>query len=383
MIGVGTFTVNDKMREYVARVLDSGRISYGPLCRELEQSFASLHGCKFAVLSNSGTSSLQVTLQAMKELYGWNDGNEVITQSVTFVATVNVILHNRLRPVLVDIDDCYGLDPNLLEDAITKRTRAIIPAHLFGQPCDMGHIQAIALKYDLKVIEDSCETMFVKHRGHMTGSWGDAGCFSMYVAHLLTAGVGGLTTTNDPDLAVKVRSLVNHGRDGIYLSIDDDDGVEGCARREIIDRRFRFESVGHSYRITELEAALALGQLADWQAMIAKRQENAAYLCAGLADLSWVHPPRHRRHTQHAFMMLPLVCDTDKSALCAHLEARGVETREMLPLTNQPVYKGMWNPKDYPKAERVNEKGLYVGCHQDLTRDDLDQMIDAFRGWIA
>ncbi|RPJ40030.1 MAG: DegT/DnrJ/EryC1/StrS family aminotransferase [Planctomycetaceae bacterium] len=384
MIGVGTFTVNDEMRRLVNVVLDSGRISYGPLSREFEAEFAAIHECKFGVLSNSGTSSLQVALQAMKDLYGWRDGDEIITQSVTFVATVNVVLHNRLKPVLVDIDECYGLNPELLEAAITEKTRAVIPVHLFGQPCNMQAIAPIARKYGLYILEDSCETMFASHRGRI--SWGDVACYSLYVAHLLTAGVGGIATTNDPDLVIKMRSLVNHGRDGIYLSIDDDDGLSGERLKEVVQRRFNFESVGHSYRVTELEAALALGQLDGWREMIRQRQENADYLTAELSDLEghgWLTLPHTRRGTESARMMYPVVADTDKWALCGHLEGHGVETREMLRLTDQPAYRGLWRPEDYPMAEWVNKHGIYCGCHQGLTRADLDQIVDAFYsyGW--
>ena len=384
-VGVGTFTVNNKMRELVGQVLDSGRISYGPLSRELERRFAGIHGCQCGVLSNSGTSSLQVALQALKEMHGWKDGDEVITQSLTFVATVNIILHNRMKPVLVDVDEYYGMDPDLLEAAITPKTRAIIPVHLFGQPCDMTSIQAIADRHRLPIIEDSCETMFVDHDGQMVGSWGDVGCFSMYVAHLLTAGVGGIATTNNPDLAAKMRSLVNHGRDGIYISIDDDDKLSGKELNEVISRRFAFNSVGHSYRITELEAALALEQLDDWPAMITARQMNAKYLSDGLNELEergLISLPKQRPYISHAYMMFPILShEADKWDLCNHLEACGVETREMLRLTDQPVYKGMWNPTDYPMAKWVNQDGFYIGCHQDLLTKDLDQIIDAMYSW--
>lgn len=376
-IGVGTFTTTPKMRELVNQVLDTGRISYGPMSRAFEQRFAAIHGSRFAVLSNSGTSSLHVALQTLKELHGWQDGDEVLVPALTFVATVNVILHNKLTPVLVDVErDYYGIDVSLIERAITPRTRAIMPVHLFGQPCDMSSIMEIAQRRGLKVIEDSCECMFVGHRGKSTGSWGDIGCFSTYVAHLLTTGVGGLATTNDPDIAACMRSLVNHGRDGIYISIDDDAGKSGEALREVISRRFRFERIGHSFRITELEAALGLAQLDDWQAMIKKRQQNSNTLRFELAHLDHrLQLPRHRPLTEHSWMMFALVLrDEPKDALCQHLESHGIETRDMLPLVNQPCYKGLWNPADYPVAQWIDRSGLYIACHQDLTAADLDYM---------
>lgn len=385
-VGVGTFETTPDMRKRVQTVLDTGRVSYGPMSKELEFRFAKIHDSRFGVLSNSGTSSLQVALQALKELNGWDDGDEVITASCTFVATVNIILHNRMTPVLVDVEpDYYGIDPEKLEAAITPKTRAIIPVHLFGMPCDMMAIMDIANRHNLRVIEDSCECMFVRHNGKMAGSFGDIGCFSMYIAHLLTAGVGGLSITNDPQLAAKMRSQVNHGRDGIYISIDDDDDVEAAKMREIINRRFRFETVGHSYRVTELESALALGQLDGWREMIQKRQENAAFLTISMQDLErrgMVQLPKIRPDTEHAFMMYPIVAKgggADKWALCHHLETCGIETREMLRLTDQPVYAelGLWNPEDYPVADHINKFGFYVGCHQGLNRADLSKIVGA------
>ena len=153
---VGTFRTTEKIRQYVNRVLDTERISYGPMSRELEQRFSRLHGCDFGVLSNSGTSSLQVALQALEWQRGgkWGFcGREVIVPAVTFVATANVVIHNNLNPVFVDVDpDYYEIDPQKIEDAITTDTVAIIPVHLFGQPCNMAEIMDIAKRHKWKVI---------------------------------------------------------------------------------------------------------------------------------------------------------------------------------------------------------------------------------------
>lgn len=388
MVSVGTFEANEQMHDLVERVLESGRISYGPLSRELERRFAALHDCRFAVLSNSGTSSLQVALQALKELHGWQDGDEVLVPSVTFVATVNVVLHNRMKPVLVDVDpQYYDMAAGNVEQAITPDTRAMMPVHLFGQPANMTALAEVAERHRLMVIEDSCETMFVSHAGRKVGSWGDVGCFSMYVAHLLTAGVGGIATTDDPELATRMRSLVNHGRDGIYISIDDDDGLEGACLHEVIERRFNFESLGHSFRITELEAALALGQLDGWREMIEARQHNAAYLANGLKQLGregYLRLPKTRQDSEHAWMMYPLVMlRENKWGACNYLEERGIETREMLRLTDQPCYDGLWDSTNYPVAQWLNERGFYVGCHQGLNEADLDCIIEALHEYCG
>ncbi|MGH7177937.1 MAG: DegT/DnrJ/EryC1/StrS family aminotransferase, partial [Tepidisphaeraceae bacterium] len=272
VIGVGTLNLSARAKALVLEALNNNRLSYGPMMQRFEAEFARQHNCRFGIMSNSGTSALQVALQALKEAHGWQDGDEVIVPAVTFVATANVVLHNRMLPVLVDVEPrYYELDPNLLEAGITPRTRAIIPVHLFGHPADMDPIRAIAERHSLKLIEDSCETMFASYNGQRVGSLGDIGCFSTYVAHLLVTGVGGMNTTNDPEYAIRLRSLINHGRDSIYISIDDDNDISGDELRMVIARRFKFINVGHSYRATEMEAAVGLAQLEDWEPMIAAR----------------------------------------------------------------------------------------------------------------
>lgn len=378
-IGVGTWSCSPRERELINEVLDSGRLSYGPKSKELERRFAAIHHARYGVLSNSGTSSLQVALQAMKEIHGWKDGDMVAIPAVTFVATANVVLHNRMIPVLVDVDPAtYNMDMGMLEWELRRcpDIRAVIPVHLFGQPADMDGLDIVA--EDQLIIEDSCECMFAEHNGRSVGSMGDIGCFSFYVAHLLTTGVGGISITDNPDYAAKMRSLVNHGRDGIYISVGDDDTEDRDKLIEIVNRRFHFESVGHSYRITELESALGLAQLESFGSMIIQRQINAEYLTKLLKPLhrqSILQLPHVASGNTHSWMMYPIVLvDEDKSGLVAHLELHGIETREMLPLTNQPVYKGMWDAEDYPVASWINRSGFYVGCHQDLDATDIERI---------
>lgn len=379
-IGVGHWQCSPLERKLVNEVLDSGRLSYGTKSQELEKRFSLAHNCKYGVLSNSGTSSLQVALQALKEIHNWQDGDIVLVPSLTFVATINVILHNRLKPVLIDVDpESYNLTYSsdlhrLFTMAREFNIRAIMPVHLFGQPAEIDVISEAAKSFGIKVIEDSCESVRATRYGQPVGSFGDIGCFSFYVAHLIATGVGGIATTNNPDYAKKMRSLVNHGRDGIYISIDDDNETS----REIIERRFRFESIGHSFRITELEAALGLAQLASLDEMIQTRQQNASYLSEALAPLQdLIQLPTISPGSTHSFMMYPIVLRQEsKQNLTFHLESKGIETREMLPLTNQPIYKNLFVEDAYPVAKWINQNGFYVGCHQGLSRDDMERIAD-------
>ncbi len=379
-VEVGTLKISNKAKEYVNQVLNANRLSYGPFLQKFEKLFADAHESKFALISNSGTSSLHIAVQALKELHNWQNGDEIIVPAVTFVASSNVVLHNNMVPVFVDIDqDFYEINPALIEAKITAKTRAIMPVHLFGQPCDMSPIWELAKKYNLKIIEDSCETMLARYKGKMVGTLGDISCFSTYVAHLLTTGVGGFSVTNNSEYAIMMRSLLNHGRDSIYITIDDDNNVSTEKLKEIIARRFAFISIGHSFRVTEMEGALGVAQMEILPEIINARRANAAYLLQKLQRLQkFMQLPATRAETEHSFMMFPMVLKNEtKVDLVNYLEKNGIETRDMLPLINQPVYQKLFkiNVKDYPVADWVNTNGFYIGCHQDLTNQDLDYVV--------
>jgi dTDP-4-amino-4,6-dideoxygalactose transaminase len=386
---VGELVLGPRERDYLQQVIESNRLSYGPFTRRFESRFAGLHGAAHACFCNSGTSALQLALAALREHRGWSDGDEVIVPAVTFVATVNVVLQTGLRPVLVDVrPDTWTMDPALAAAAVTPRTRAILPVHLLGLPADMDPLLDLARAHDLAVIEDSCETMFARYRGQPVGSMGDIGCFSTYVAHFLVTGVGGLATTSDPRLAVLLRSLMNHGRDGIYLSIDDDDDTAGPGFREIVDRRFRFERVGFSYRCTELEAAIGLAQLEDHEAIARARRENAAYFSRRLAGLEDVlQLPARPDDRDHAFMVYGMVSrQASMRPLVYHLEENGIETRDMLPLIHQPVYRQLLGPdvgRRFPVADHLYDRAFYIGCHQYLTGEDRAHVVRTIRRFFG
>ncbi len=365
-------------------VLESNRLTAGPVMARFEAEFAAIHGCKFGLMCNSGTSAMHIALAALKEVYQWNDGDEVLVPALTFVATSNVVIYNGLKPVFVDVDPhYYTIDPSKIEKMITPRTRAIMPVHIGGQPCDMDPILAIAQRHNLRIIEDSAETMFVGDKGRSVGSFGDVGCFSTYAAHMITTGVGGLCTTNDPELIVVLKSLMNHGRDSIYLRIDDDQ-VEGRDIFEIADRRFSFVRLGHSFRATEMEAALGQAQLEERETLCAKRQEIVARLNKGLAPFQdELQLPQVRPGSEHSFMFYPLVIRNPailRDDLIRFLENHSVETRYLLPLINQPVYQTLFGDLtlDYPVAARLNKTAFYIGCHPDMTDEDVEHVIECF-----
>jgi len=195
-IGVGGLEIGPLERKYVNQVLDSSRLSHGPFSQRFESLFAREHDCQFACFLNSGTSALHIALAVLKERHGWRDGDEVLVPAVTFISTANIVIYNGMRPVFVDVDlRTYNMDPAQMEKKISGRTRAVIPVHLFGLPAQMDAIMEVANRRGLRLIEDSCETMFATCDGKKVGSFGDIGCFSTYVAHILVTGVGGFCTT--------------------------------------------------------------------------------------------------------------------------------------------------------------------------------------------
>jgi dTDP-4-amino-4,6-dideoxygalactose transaminase len=213
---------------------------------------------------------------------------------------------------------------------------------------------------------------------------GDIACFSTYIAHLLTTGVGGLAVTNDPELAVKLRSLVNHGRDSIYISIDDDKNKKKNELSEVIKRRFSFVDLGYSYRLTEFEGALGLAGLARYKEDLRLRKRNAALLQSGLSKFKkYIQLPTIPLGAEHAFMMFPIVViDKRISAdeLVNWLEEYRVETRSLLPLLNQPIYKKIFGDIEsrYPVARFVRENGFYIGCHTQLRSSDIKYIVSVF-----
>jgi perosamine synthetase len=379
-VPVGWVSMAQREKELLAEVIASARITYGPMTARFERQFASLHERRFAVFMNSGTSALQVGLDALRLQHGWSTGDEVLVPALTFIASSNVIIQNGLRPVFVDVDPLYyEMDPTRIAERITPRTRAIMPVHLFGQPCEMDPIVQLARDHDLRIIEDSCETMYARYHGKVAGSWGEISCFSTYAAHLLVTGVGGLATTDDPDLAIRIKSLANHGRDSIYMSIDDDDDPDSASFFEVVDRRFKFVDVGYSYRATEFEAALGLAQLERWREGVALRQRNARMLTERLeAHADLLQLPAIRPGTEHVFMMYPIVVrpPISRDDLVHHLETSGVETRPLMPLLSQPVYQRLFGDlrPQYPVATRIEENGFYIGCHPQITEEDIDHV---------
>jgi perosamine synthetase len=335
---------------------------------------------------------LQIAVAALKERHGWSDGDEILCPAATFIATSNVILQNNMHPVFVDVEpDTYNMDPARIEQHITPRTRAIMVAHLYGQPAEMEPITEIAGRRGLRIIEDSAETAFAGYRGTSVGSFGDIACFSMYACHIMATGVGGINTTRDPELAVLLRSLANHGRDQIYISMDDDRGKTGEALQEVIDRRFSFVRMGYSYRITEMEAALGVGQLELAGQNLETRRRIAAALLEGLSKWDAVLSlPHSKPDRDHSYMMFPILIREDapftRDQLTLYLEERKIETRPMVSILDQPYYRALFGEdleSQYPVAGRIQRSGFYIGCHPEMSDGIVQYVLGVFEEFLT
>ena len=387
-VGVGYASVTDLEKAYVMDALDNQRLSQGKYVAKFEREFAKMHGKKYGVMCNSGTTALQLSLETLKELDGWDESTEVLVPAITFIATPNAVLHAGLKVKFVDVDiNTYNIDPKEIEKHITEHTKCIIPVHTFGMPCDMHKIMKIADKYNLRVLEDCAEAHFAKINHKTVGEFGDLSAFSTYVAHTITTGVGGIVCTDDHEMMEILRSLVAHGRACTCERCIASDSEQVCPKRmqTDIDRRFLFVRLGYSYRVGELEGALGLAQLERKDEIMDKRKTNASVLLKGLEKYEdLIQLPKCQEHIEHTYMMFPILIKKEpklqRRELITFLESHNIETRPMLPLLNQPVYKEIFGELEakYPIASYINQHGFYIGCHHGLTKEELDYVISVF-----
>lgn len=385
-IGVGYASVTELEKKYVMDALDNERLSQGKYVAKFEKKFAEMHEQKYGVMCNSGTSALHVALEILKETENWDENTEVLVPAITFIATSNSCIHAGLKPIFVDVDKfTYNINPDEIEKHITSNTKCIIPVHVFGQPCEMDKIMEIAKRHNLKVLEDCAESHFAKYKGKTIGSFGDISAFSTYVAHTITTGVGGVVTTNNRDYMEIARSLIAHGRACTCEVCLASNPNTVCPKRMTteIDRRFMFVRMGYSYRVGELEGALGLAQLERADEIMKARRKNANMLTSALEKFEdKIQLPRHKDYIEHTYMMYPILVKENvgfkRDEFVRYLEKNNVETRPMLPLLNQPIYKKIFGniESNYPVAEYIDKNGFYIGAHHGLSKGDMLRLIN-------
>jgi dTDP-4-amino-4,6-dideoxygalactose transaminase len=342
-----------------ARVFQNASFILGAEVESFELAFARYCGVGHAVGVSSGTDALQLALLA----YGIGEGDEVITTPFTFIATAAAITHVGARPVLVDINPrTYDIDAGKIEAAITGRTRAILPVHLYGQPAEMDAIMEIARRHSLKVIEDACQAHGATYGGRKAGSLGDAACFSFYPSkNLGGAGDGGMITTNDDSLAEQVRKMRDHGRSGKYSH----------------------SLIGFTYRLDALQAAVLNVKLAHLDAWNEARRRHAALYNELLSSTDVVLPYEAQgcRSVYHVYAMRT----PQRDALLDHLQRKGIgaSIHYPLPVHLQPAYAGLGLGKGrYPVAEACAESELSLPMYAELTPEQIDEVVAAISGFV-
>jgi dTDP-4-amino-4,6-dideoxygalactose transaminase len=313
MIPVSKPLIGEEEQDAVRRVLESGMLAQGARVAEFEQSFAQFIGARHAIATSNGTTALHAALLA----HSVGPGDQVITTPFTFMASVNAILYCGAQPVLVDIDQSFNIDPALIEAAITPRTKAIMPVHLYGQPANMTDIGAIAQQHRLALIEDACQAHGAEFEGRKVGTFG-TGCFSFYATKNMTTGEGGMITTNDDRIAEHARQLISHG----------------------MKVRYYHEILGYNYRMTDIAAAIGIEQLKKLPAFNARRNATAQFYNVHLADIPGVVTPSifpHRSHVFHQYTLrfTPGAAYT-RDQVAQTLAAQGIGTGIYYPT---PVHK--------------------------------------------
>jgi perosamine synthetase len=348
--------IGPREKQLVLDALDSGWVSsIGKYIDEFETNFARYCGTEYALAVSNGTTGLHLALVAL----GLGPGDEVIVPDLTFVATANAVSYTGATPILADIDaDTLCIDPASVKSLITKRTKAIIPVHLYGHPADMDALAEIGEAHGLDIIEDAAEAHGAKYRGRRVGSLGKCGVFSFYGNKIITTGEGGMLITNDRKFYERARRLRDHAMSP--------------------ERRYFHEERGFNYRITNLQAALGVAQLERIEEFLLRRREIMDWYNAEIAATDGVRLNRVKNWAKSAFWMVCLEVDRldepRRDALMRSLRARGIDTRPYFyPLSSMPMYR----QAALPVAERKSRTGLNLPSFYDLTRKDVERICGA------
>ena len=356
----------------VVEVLQSGWLTTGPRVKQFESAFANYTGAAHAIAVSSCTAALHLALAAI----GLQENDEVILPTMTFAASGEAVLYFRARPVLVDCSgDSFHMDPSRIADAITPRTRAILPVHYSGFASDMDAILEIARRRNLKVIEDAAHSFPSQYRGKTIGTLGDITCFSFYATKTLTTGEGGMITTENADYADRMRILSLHGisRDAWkrYTS-------QGSWQYDI-------ESLGYKYNLTDLQAAIGLAQLAKCESLLAQRASLAARYTQELAPLDGFVTPAFPGHVQHAWHLYVLQVNDQalritRDRVIEELKLRGIGTSvHFIPLHLHSLYQNHcgYRPGQFPNAEKRFAAAISLPLFPGLSSGEQGRVIQA------
>lgn len=364
--------IGEAEKRAVAEVLDSGWMTTGPRCHEFGRRIAAASGARHGLAVNSCTGAMHLALAAL----GLRPGDEVITSTWTFCATVNVILHCGLEPVIVDVEpDTLNLDPRRVEAAITKRTRVLLPVHFAGHPAEMDSLLGLAREHRLRVVEDAAHAFGAADHGRPVGSLGDATCFSFYAIKNITTGEGGALVTSDDALYETAQILSLHG-----ISKD-------AWKRYTAAGSWYYEvtAPGFKYNLTDLSAAIGLAQLERWPAFHERRRRLAERYDAYFAQVEEVEPLATRPGVEHARHIYPILLKLDRLSLdrarfIEGLKAEGIGTTvNFIPIHRHPYYRETFAfPADrFPVADAAYPRLVTLPLYPRMEDSDVDDVVRA------
>jgi dTDP-4-amino-4,6-dideoxygalactose transaminase len=363
LISIAKPEITDKEFENIKKVLDSGMLAQGEVVEEFEKKFAEYIGVDYAIATNSGTSALHTALASL----GIKKGDEVITTDFSFIASATCIIMQGATPVFCDInrDNC-NINVDLIENLIIKKTRAILPVHLYGQPCDMDKIMTIAQEYDLYVIEDACQAHGAIYKNKRVGSIGDVGTFSFYPTKNMTTSEGGILTTNNKNVADKAREFRNHGQ----------------------SKRYFHNFLGYNYRMTNIAAAIGIAQLEKLDTVNKKRQENAEFLNNEIQKIQGITPMSVSPDINHVYHQYTIKTEENfrlsRDELAQYLTDNevGVGIYYPIPIHKQPLFKDLSyddTKVNCPVATMMAKKVLSLPIHHNVTILDLERIIETIK----
>lgn len=366
-------SIGDEEVAAVTEALLSGWLTTGPRTKQFEAALAEYVGAPHAVAVNSATAGLHLCLAAL----GIGPGDEVITTPLTFCSTANVVVHLGATPVFADVGADLNIDPAQVRARITPRTRAILPVHFAGQPCDMDELLAIGREHNLPIIEDAAHAIGASYDGRQIGTIGDATVFSFYATKNITTGEGGMVTCANAELAERIRLLSLHG-----ISKD-------AWKRYTAEGSWYYEVVapGYKYNMTDIQAALGLQQLARLEQFLAIRERIVVAYERQFADLPELIRPLVRSGQRHAWHLYAIQLDLDhltitRAQFIDALRARNIGASvHFIPVHLHPYYRDRFSfrPGDYPQAERTYDRILSLPLYPRMTGDDVDRVINAVR----
>ncbi|MBU1158554.1 MAG: UDP-4-amino-4,6-dideoxy-N-acetyl-beta-L-altrosamine transaminase [Candidatus Thermoplasmatota archaeon] len=367
MIPYGRQNIDDADIEEVAKVLRSDLITTGPKVREFEEALCDRVGAKHATVISSGSSALDIAVRALD----LPRGSEVITTPFTFVATANSILHNNLQPVFADIEPgTRNIDPESVRKNITKNTKAVIYVDYAGHPCRMNEMREIADQHGLHLIEDACHALGAEYRGRKVGTFADMTIFSFHPVKHITTGEGGAVMTDSEDLDGRLKMLRHHG-----ITKETPEGLE-----KGLDYVYDVSALSHNYRITDLQCALGISQLAKLESFIDERTRLAKMYQETLPGIEYVEPPEVDGDVKHAWHLFTvLVNGKDRNGLFKYLRGHGIGAHvHYIPTYRFTYYRGRFklSPKDFPVTEDVFQRILTLPLHPSLEEKDVRFICD-------